>query len=61
LRIKFRNGNNMSLPNSYTLKTGAITDYFEGILNAQAPSRFSYKFLEGIWTCRVCVPVSQFI
>lgn len=38
----------MTLPNSYTLKTGAISDYFEGILNAEAPDRFSYKFLEGL-------------
>lgn len=38
----------MSLPNSYTLKVGTISDYFEGILNAEAPERFSNKFLEGI-------------
>ena len=38
----------MSLPNSYTVKAGAIPDYFEGILNAEAPDRFSYKFLEGL-------------
>jgi len=38
----------MALPNSYTLKVGAIPDYFEAILNAEAPDRFSYKFLEGI-------------
>lgn len=38
----------MSLPNSYSIKTGAIPDYFEGILNAEAPERFSQKFLEGL-------------
>lgn len=38
----------MSLPNGYTLKTGTISEYFEGILNAEAPDRFSHKFLEGI-------------
>ena len=38
----------MSLPNSYTLKVGAIPDYFEAILGAEAPERFSQKFLEGL-------------
>ncbi len=38
----------MTLPNSYTLKVGKISDYFEGILNAEAPPRFSHKFLESI-------------
>lgn len=38
----------MSLPNSYTIKTGAISDYFEAMLNAQPPERFSHKFLEGL-------------
>lgn len=38
----------MTLPNSYTIKIGAIPDYFEGILNAEAPERFSHKFLEGL-------------
>ena len=38
----------MTLPNSYTIKTGAIPDYFEAILNAEPPERFSHKFLEGI-------------
>lgn len=38
----------MALPNSYTMKTGAINAYFEAIRNAEAPSRFSYKFLEGL-------------
>jgi hypothetical protein len=38
----------MSLPNSYTIKTGAVPDYFEAMLNAQPPERFSHKFLEGL-------------
>jgi hypothetical protein len=36
----------MGLPDSYTLKPGAIPDYFEAILDAQPPERFSVKFLE---------------
>jgi hypothetical protein len=35
----------MSLPNSYTQKVGAIPDYFESILNAEAPERFTNQFL----------------
>lgn len=38
----------MSLPNSYTIKPNAIPDYFEAILNAEAPDRFSLKFLDGL-------------
>lgn len=38
----------MALPNSYTIKPGAIPGYFEAILNAEAPDRFSQKFLEGL-------------
>lgn len=38
----------MSLPNSYTIKTGAVPGYFEAMLNAQPPDRFSHKFLESI-------------
>lgn len=38
----------MSLPSSYTIKTNAIPDYFEAMLNAQPPERFSQKFLEGL-------------
>lgn len=34
------------LPDSYTEKPNAIPDYFEALLNAQAPDRFSYRFLE---------------
>ncbi|NQU06314.1 MAG: DUF5343 domain-containing protein [Calditrichaeota bacterium] len=38
----------MALPNSYTLKTGAIHSYFDAILGAEAPARFSIKFLENL-------------
>ena len=31
----------MSLPNSYTQKPGAVPAYFDAILDAQAPERFS--------------------
>jgi Family of unknown function (DUF5343) len=36
----------MGLPDSYTHKPSAIPEYFEAILKAQAPDRFSQKFLE---------------
>jgi hypothetical protein len=38
----------MGLPDSYTLKPNAIPDYFDAIQNAQAPDRFSTRFLEGL-------------
>ena len=38
----------MSLPSSYTLKPGSLRAFFDAILNAQAPDRFSYKFLEAL-------------
>lgn len=38
----------MGLPNSYTQKTGALPAYFEAILDAQPPERFSIKFLENL-------------
>ncbi len=38
----------MALPNSYTQKPGAIPAYFEAILNAQAPERFTTRFLENL-------------
>lgn len=38
----------MSLPDSYTQKTGAIPAYFDAILDAQPPERFSIKFLENL-------------
>jgi hypothetical protein len=38
----------VSLPDSYTQKPGAIPAYFNAILDAQPPERFSIKFLEGL-------------
>lgn len=38
----------MALPDSYTIKTGAIQAYFETFLGAEAPDRFSVKFLENL-------------
>jgi len=38
----------MGLPNSYTLKSNAFTAYFDALLNAEAPERFSIKFMESL-------------
>lgn len=38
----------MALPDSYTLKTGSLQAYFDAILDAQPPERFSIKFLENL-------------
>lgn len=38
----------MPLPNSYTLKPNAIPAYFDAMLDAQPPDRFSVKFLENM-------------
>lgn len=38
----------MALPDSYTIKTGAIVSYFEAMLGAEAPDRFSQKFLTNL-------------
>lgn len=38
----------MSLPDSYTLKPGSTAAYFDAILDAQPPERFSIKFLENL-------------
>jgi len=38
----------MSLPNSYTQKPSAIPAYFDAILNAEAPDRFTSKFLANL-------------
>jgi hypothetical protein len=38
----------MSLPNSYTLKPGSIPAYFDALLDAHPPDRFSIKFLENL-------------
>ncbi len=37
----------MALPDSDTLKPGSIPAYFEAILNAEAPDRFTTRFFEG--------------
>jgi hypothetical protein len=36
----------MALPESYLMTTKNLTAFFNSIVNAQAPSKFSYKFLE---------------
>ena len=38
----------MALPDSYTLKPNAIPAYFDAILDAHPPERFSVKFLK-VW------------
>jgi len=38
----------MPLPDSYTIKTGAVPAYFEAMLGAEAPERYSIKFLENL-------------
>lgn len=38
----------MGLPNSYTQKPNSIPAYFDAILAAQPPERFSIKFLENL-------------
>ncbi|EKQ61340.1 DUF5343 domain-containing protein [Xanthomonas campestris pv. zingibericola] len=38
----------MALPESYTLKPSAIPAYFDAMLDAQPPERFSLKFLENL-------------
>ena len=38
----------MALPDTYLLKPGSIPAYFEALLRAQAPQRFSIKFLENL-------------
>ncbi|MFW9875915.1 MAG: DUF5343 domain-containing protein [Candidatus Thorarchaeota archaeon] len=38
----------MPLPDSYTVKPGSISSYFDAILNAEAPERFSSKYLESL-------------
>ena len=38
----------MPLPDSYTIKIGAIPAYIEAMLGAEAPERFSAKFLESL-------------
>lgn len=38
----------MALPDSYTQKASAIPAYFDALLDAQPPERFSIKFLENL-------------
>ena len=38
----------MALPDSYTFKPGSIPAYFDALLDAEAPERFSIKFLENL-------------
>jgi Family of unknown function (DUF5343) len=38
----------VSLPNSYSQKFNSLGEYFDAILNAQPPERFSLKFLENL-------------
>lgn len=38
----------MALPDNYVLKPTSIPAYFDTLLDAQAPERFSYKFLENL-------------
>lgn len=38
----------MALPESYTLKPNAIPAYFDALLDAHPPERFSLKFLENL-------------
>jgi hypothetical protein len=38
----------MALPDSYTLKPNSIPAYFDALLDAQPPERFSLKFLENL-------------
>lgn len=38
----------MALPDSYTYKPGSVPAYFDAILNAQAPERFTNKFLQNL-------------
>ena len=38
----------MPLPDAYTVKSGSIPAYFDAMLQAGAPERFSVKFLDGL-------------
>ncbi len=38
----------MALPNSYSMKAGSMAAYFTAILKAEAPERFTHKFLENL-------------
>lgn len=47
-RQRSNEGSPMALAESYTFKPNAIPAYFDGILDAQPPERFSLKFLENL-------------
>lgn len=36
----------MALPEQYLLTTKNVDSFFNSLLNAQAPQKFTYKFLE---------------
>jgi hypothetical protein len=38
----------MALPDSYVVNYGSVPNYFNAILDAHPPERFSYKFLENL-------------
>ncbi len=38
----------MALPDSYTVKPGSIPAYFDAMLNAEPPTRFTQSFLESL-------------
>jgi hypothetical protein len=38
----------MALPDRYTIKPKSVAIYFDALLNAEPPTRFSYKFMENI-------------
>jgi len=38
----------VALPDSYTVKPGSVPAYFDALLDAQPPERFSVKFLENL-------------
>jgi hypothetical protein len=46
----------MPLPDSYTLKPGSIPAYFEAMLSAEAPKRFTARFLESLEFTSVISP-----
>jgi hypothetical protein len=48
MQVGWYNCEIMGLPDSYTMKPGSIPAYFDAIVNAQPPDRFSNKFLEGL-------------
>jgi hypothetical protein len=43
-----KGGRKMALPDSYTVKPGSIPAYFDAMRNAEAPERFTPRFLENL-------------